>query len=183
MLQEFRIQRLVDVRSSAKSRRNPQYSAQSLESALGEQGIGYSHRPQLGGIPGGAPENNDNSIANKANDYMPGMPNLIAKQSSEGHDVEHKGIFWNLRQPKGLKVLDEIMAATKSGERWCIMCAEGPWRHCHRQVISTAVQQKGVAVIHITPVEEHSKISLKFLPNLKKQIKFRSHFFQNSIFL
>lgn len=49
MLRDAEIRTLVDVRRFAGSRRNPQYSADSLAQALPDHGVGYIAMPALGG--------------------------------------------------------------------------------------------------------------------------------------
>ena len=49
MLHEVRIEALVDVRRFAGSRRNPQFSGETMAHALPEAGIAYLPVPELGG--------------------------------------------------------------------------------------------------------------------------------------
>jgi uncharacterized protein (DUF488 family) len=40
------------------------------------------------------------------------------------------------------------------GRRTTIMCAEGDYRHCHRQLLSDHLTANGVTVLHILPTGE-----------------------------
>ena len=54
MLQEFRVDFVVDVRSIPRSRTNPQFNGESLPDALAPWQIDYEHIPELGGLRGKA---------------------------------------------------------------------------------------------------------------------------------
>src|SRR5581483_2847977 len=58
LLRQSGIELLVDIRSITGSRRNPQFNAETLPSALAAAGIAYRHLAALGGrrrTPAGAP--------------------------------------------------------------------------------------------------------------------------------
>ena len=50
LLQSHGIRQLVDVRTIPRSRKNPQYNAETLSQALREAGIRYVHLGELGGL-------------------------------------------------------------------------------------------------------------------------------------
>src|SRR3569833_1416998 len=50
LLSTYGVRTLADVRTIPKSRHNPQYNADSLAAALGDQGITYVPMPALGGL-------------------------------------------------------------------------------------------------------------------------------------
>ena len=70
------------------------------------------------------------------------------------------GIANLLRQPEGEAALDELAAAALEGTT-AYMCAEGPWRDCHRQVIAQQLgEHYDIWTTHILPngkVEHHPK--------------------------
>jgi uncharacterized protein (DUF488 family) len=50
ILAAHEIERVVDVRTIPKSRRNPQFNSDQLGKALRRRRIGYVHLPALGGL-------------------------------------------------------------------------------------------------------------------------------------
>ena len=56
LLQSHAITRVVDVRSIPHSRVNPQYNKETLQEALKEKGIGYTHVAGLGGLRRAQPD-------------------------------------------------------------------------------------------------------------------------------
>ena len=48
---------------------------------------------------------------------------------------------------RGLARLDALVAARPTA----VMCAEGDWRRCHRQLLADVLVARGGAVTHITP--------------------------------
>src|SRR5690348_9424957 len=50
LLQEYGIKKVVDVRTIAKSRHNPQFNEETLKSSLKQHRIGYVHMKGLGGL-------------------------------------------------------------------------------------------------------------------------------------
>ena len=49
LLREENVTRLVDVRAIPRSRRTPQFNADTLPDSLAAEGIAYRHLPDLGG--------------------------------------------------------------------------------------------------------------------------------------
>jgi len=58
------------------------------------------------------------------------------------------GIFRNLKTEEGVSAIDTICELGKT-KNVCILCAEADWHECHRQVVSTEVQKKGLPVVHL----------------------------------
>jgi len=137
ILEAWKIQLLVDVRSLPGSRKFPQFNRESLESALPGRGIEYLHLKSLGGLRkkrAGESVNQawENAAFRNYADYM---------QTAEFQAG-----------------LNELVDAAER-KRTAIMCAEAvPWR-CHRQLISDAlVGLRQIDVFHIlsaTKGQEH----------------------------
>ena len=126
ILQSYEIQTVVDVRTIAASRHNPQYNEEELRKSLSREGIEYIHMKGLGGLrhtTGASPNTAWRNAAFRGfADYM---------QTAEFTE--------NIRQ------LIKIAAE----KRTAIMCAEAvPWR-CHRSLIGDALLGRNVPVIDI----------------------------------
>ncbi|MGN6496012.1 MAG: DUF488 domain-containing protein [Tsuneonella sp.] len=120
---------LVDIRSTPRSRTNPQYNLDTLPKALAPYQIGHLRIAELGGrrrkSPDVPPELNaywtNQSFHNYA-DYM---------QSAEFH--------------RGMAQLAEL-----SFERRCaVMCSEAVWWRCHRRFVADCMLAAGRAVFHL----------------------------------
>ncbi len=126
MLQSQGIQRLVDVRTIPKSRRNPQFSRENLPPSLQAVGIEYRHLPGLGGLRHPRKDSVNTGWRNASfrgyADYM---------QTPEfGQNLKHL-----------MELASQVPTA--------IMCAEAvPWR-CHRSLIADALVARGIAVLDI----------------------------------
>jgi uncharacterized protein (DUF488 family) len=129
LLGAHRIAAVADVRRYPGSRRHPQFGAEALASSLGEQGIAYV---ALGDKLGGRRR------------ARPGSANAGWRSASFRGYADHMA-----SDPfaAGLARL----AALASERRTAIMCAEGDWRRCHRQLIADALAARGWRVVHILP--------------------------------
>jgi uncharacterized protein (DUF488 family) len=122
LLRHYGVVTLVDVRSMPRSRHNPQFTGEQLQTALPEAGIAYVHLPQLGGLRRGLGAASPNTGWRNASfrayaDYM---------QTSDF-----------------LQGLDAVRTLTAAGPV-ALMCAEAvPWR-CHRSLIADALHVRGV---------------------------------------
>lgn len=116
LLTEAGVALLIDARSYPRSRRNPQFDAQVLEAALGEAGIGYAHLKALGGKRG------------PAKDAAP-SPNAAWREPGL-RDYADYALTPAFRA--GLEALRGLARARPTA----IMCAEGHWSQCHRQIIA-----------------------------------------------
>ncbi len=137
MLKAHSIAQLVDVRTIPKSRRVPQFNAESLAAALPKLGIEYVHLKTLGGLRHAKKDSVNTGWRNASfrgyADYM-------------GTDEFRQGIE---------RLLE--LARTK---RTAIMCAEAvPWR-CHRSLIGDALLVRGVRVEDIMSATSHREHEL-----------------------
>jgi uncharacterized protein (DUF488 family) len=126
ILHAFSIERLVDVRTVPRSRRNPQFEQSSLEASLAGAGIEYRHMKSLGGLR--------RTRADSVN--------------TAWRNVSFRGYADYMQTPEFAAAIDDLIAL--AGEkRTAVMCAEAvPWR-CHRSLIGDALIVRGVAVVDI----------------------------------
>lgn len=116
ILKQYKIEQLIDVRTIARSRTNPQFNSDTFAHALEKEGIAYLHLKELGGLRHAHKDSINTAWKNASfrgyADYM---------QTAE---FDH-----------GLKTL--ITQATD--KTTAILCAEAvPWR-CHRSMIADAL--------------------------------------------
>ena len=123
MLEAHSVAQIVDVRSIPKSRRVPQFNAESLAVELPAHGIEYVHLESLGGLRHATKKSINTGWRNASfrgyADYM-------------GTEEFRQGI--------------ERLLELASEKRSAILCAEAvPWR-CHRSLIGDALLVRGVRV-------------------------------------
>jgi uncharacterized protein (DUF488 family) len=126
LLDAHRIKQVVDVRTAAGSRKNPQFMRDELARALDAHHIGYIHVPALGGFRKPRSESINTAWRNES----------------------FRGYADHMQTPEFETALAELLdlAAQRST---VVMCAEAvPWR-CHRSLIADAVVARGLAVGHI----------------------------------
>ena len=126
MLQAHGIERLVDVRTIPKSRRNPQFGRENLAKTLENAGIDYWHMPGLGGL------------RHPRKDSM----NIGWRNAS------FRGYADYMQTAEFGENLDRLVVLA-SDKPTAIMCAEAvPWR-CHRSLIADALVARGIPVMDI----------------------------------
>jgi uncharacterized protein (DUF488 family) len=126
LLKEHKIKELIDIRTIAKSRHNPQFNEDGLRHALHNKHIGYRHMKILGGL---RRAKKDSINAGWRNASFRGYADYM--QTDEFQE--------------GLQKLIEIAHEKTTA----IMCAEAvPWR-CHRSLIGDALLVHGFEVIDI----------------------------------
>jgi uncharacterized protein (DUF488 family) len=126
MLLAARIEALVDVRRFAGSRRNPQFSGQTMGAALAESKIAYLPMPELGGR---RPAHADS-------------PNLAWRNAS------FRG-YADYMQTPDYRAARERLAQLARAKRVAGMCAEAMWWQCHRSLIADDFKAAGWEVIHL----------------------------------
>lgn len=120
------VERLVDVRSLPRSRRNPQYDADTLPQALAPAGIGYLHMAGLGGYRRPVdPSPNDGW----EEEGFRGFADYMQTAEFERHLAALTTLA------------DEVQVA--------MLCAEAAPSRCHRSLIADALTVRGIAVAHI----------------------------------
>lgn len=139
ILEGYGIRTVVDVRTVARSRHNPQFNEQELADALAARNIGYLRIPALGGLRHTSKTSINTGWTNASfrgyADYM---------QTSEF--------------TAGIEQLISVATIRQT----VIMCAEAvPWR-CHRSMIGDALFVRGIGVQDILSkkaVREHTLTS------------------------
>ncbi|HEV2383539.1 MAG TPA: DUF488 domain-containing protein [Terriglobia bacterium] len=129
------VQRLVDVRTIPRSKRNPQFNRDTLPKTLHSAGVHYTHLGALGGL------------RHPSKDSV----NLGWRNAS------FRGFADYMQTPEFEAGLGKLMGLARE-EQVAIMCAEAvPWR-CHRSLIADALVVRGIGVRHImslTRAEPH----------------------------
>jgi len=129
LLEEHRIELLVDVRHFPGSRRVPWATAALLTRDLPSRGIGYAHLEVLGGF----------------RKPRPNSPNTAWR------NLAFRGYADHMASPEFVASLNRLIALA-AVRRTAIMCAEAvPWK-CHRSLLSDALLARGVPVTHILGV-------------------------------
>lgn len=126
ILQFYEIETLVDVRSIAASRHNPQYNEDELRKSLSRKHIGYVHCLGLGGLR----HTTKSSI------------NIAWRNAS------FRGYADYMQTAQFRENIDRLIGMAED-KRIVIMCAEAvPWR-CHRSLIGDALLVRNVTVLDI----------------------------------
>lgn len=126
MLREAGVDRLADVRRYPGSRRNPQFSAESLAVSLPAAGVAYVPMPELGG----------------RRTPRPDSPHTAWRNAS------FRGYADYMDTPDFARGRARLTAL--AGERaTAVMCAEAPWWRCHRSLICDDFKARGWRVIHL----------------------------------
>jgi uncharacterized protein (DUF488 family) len=126
LLQAHGIERVLDIRTIPRSRRNPQYSLDTLGPALEAAGINYVHLKKLGGLRRPKPDSKNVGWRNAS---FRGYADYMA--TPEFEIALSRAIELSQVEPSAL------------------MCAEAvPWR-CHRSLVADALTARKFAVKHI----------------------------------
>jgi uncharacterized protein (DUF488 family) len=139
LLRAHEIGRIADVRTVPRSRRHPHFSRQALERSLPAAGIVYRHFPDLGGL------------------RKPRKDSLNAGWRHEGF----RGYADYMETAQFDRAVDDLLKWAGAGDprRTAVMCAEGVWWRCHRQLIADALVAKGIEARHIvsaSPAKPHA---------------------------
>ena len=138
LLRAHGVTTIADVRKVPRSRRNPQFDADTLPAALAAAGLGYVHLPGLGGLRRETPGSRNRALEHPAfrayADYM---------QTAEF--TRH---------------LDSLVALARR-QAVAFMCAEADWRGCHRSLIADALVARGEEVRHILTPERAESHALR----------------------
>jgi uncharacterized protein (DUF488 family) len=130
LLEAHRVERLVDVRTIPRSRRNPQFDRETLPETLGRAGFDYRHMKELGGL-------------------------RHARRDSPNTGWKNEGFrgFADYMLEREFGEAIERLIELAGEKRTAVMCAEAvPWR-CHRSLIADALVVRGIAVEHILSKE------------------------------
>lgn len=126
LLDTYGIERLADIRTIPRSRRNPQFNADTLPAELAKQGIEYRPMPELGGLRHARKDS----------------PNAGWRNAS------FRGYADYMQTPAFVEAVEALVKLGRE-KRTAIMCAEAvPWR-CHRSLVADALLVRDVPVIEI----------------------------------
>lgn len=129
LLKQGRIDQVVDIRSTPRSRTNPQFNLDALPEALSTWQIGHVRIAELGGR------------RTKSKVVAPEVNGFWTNQSF--HNYADYALSAEFRF--GLSRLIE-----SSGERRCaIMCSEAVWWRCHRRFVADYLLHEGREVFHL----------------------------------
>ena len=126
MLGEAAIERLVDVRRFAGSRRNPQYSPTAMAPELQSAGIEYLPMPEFGG----------------RRSPLPDSPNGAWRVTA------FRGYADYMATPEFERARNLLMQGARD-RRCAVMCAEAVWWRCHRRLIADDFVARGWEVRHL----------------------------------
>lgn len=128
LLRVWEVQTLVDIRTVPRSRRNPQFNADTLPAELARAAIGYVHMSALGGLRGKSKAGPSLNVGWEVNSFR----NYADYAQTEPF----------------LHALDELITLA-SRSTCALMCAEAVWWRCHRRIVSDYLLLRGVHVEHI----------------------------------
>jgi hypothetical protein len=126
LLRQHGVQRLVDVRTIPRSRRNPQFNSEALAESLRHEGIDYMHIKELGGL----------------------RHPLRDSVNTGWRNASFRGYADYMQTGEFAQALGRLLQLCAQ-KRCAVMCAEAvPWR-CHRSLLADALVGHGIAVEHI----------------------------------
>jgi uncharacterized protein (DUF488 family) len=126
VLKTYRIERLVDIRTIPRSRRNPQFNDTALAHSLNAEQLEYIPMQALGGL-------------------------RHARKDSlnTGWRNENFRGYADYMQTELFQEALEALIQMREERRIAIMCAEAlPWK-CHRSMVADALNVHGVAAVEI----------------------------------
>jgi uncharacterized protein (DUF488 family) len=130
------VTQVADVRRWPRSRRFPHFDDDALAVELAPRGVAYAHVAELGG--------HRDPVAGSVNDGW--------------DEPAFNGYADHLASDELARGVARLRALAASGPT-AVMCAEGDWRRCHRQLLADVlVARDGAEVRHIAPdgsVEPH----------------------------
>lgn len=129
LLQENKIECLVDVRSLPGSTKFPRFNQENLAVVLPQAGIEYVYFKALGGLRKRVLPKDDRRNA--------WWQNASFKRYADYACTE-----------PFFEAFDQLIALAKQ-KRCCVMCAEAVWWRCHRRIIADHWLAQGFAVWHI----------------------------------
>lgn len=127
-LREAGVQRVVDVRAVASSRR-PGFAKTRLAENLATAGIAYLHLRDLGTPAEG-------------------------RAAARGGRIDelHRIFLAHLATPAAQDALDSLAELVRAGERSCLLCFEADPRGCHRNLVAAALSERmPLHILHLAP--------------------------------
>lgn len=139
LIKTYGIEMVIDVRTIAGSRHNPQYNEESLSNSLNKHNISYKRMKGLGGLRHTTKMSINNAWKNSS----------------------FRGYADYMQTPEFTESIKQLIKLSKE-KQIVIMCAEAvPWR-CHRSLIGDALIVRNIGVTDI--ISEKSNILHKVTP-------------------
>ncbi len=129
LLRQGQVALVVDIRTTPKSRTNPQFNLDALPEALSVFQIGHTRIAELGGR------------RNKSKNVPPLINGFWLNQSF--HNYADYALSDEFRT--GLSLLTELSRE----QRCAIMCSEAVWWRCHRRFVADYLLHEGKEVFHL----------------------------------
>ena len=129
---------VVDIRTIAGSRHNPQFGEDALAASLTEAGLGYRREARLGGLRG------------RTRAVDPEV-NALWRNASFHRYADHA---LGAEFAAGLDALVELAdsaAPVEPPRLPAIMCSEAVWWRCHRRIVADYLLVGGTPVAHLMP--------------------------------
>jgi len=138
VLKAYRIERLVDIRTLPRSRRNPQFERTALADSLSSECVDYVHLPALGGLRHPRKESPNTGWRNQG---FRGYADYMQTQAFAA-------------------ALDRAIQLAQGTSPTVLMCGEAvPWR-CHRSLVADALIVRGIRVLEIISAAEPKEHAL-----------------------
>lgn len=135
LLHAHGVKHVIDVRTVPRSRRNPQFSRETLPNSLKAVGISYTHIPGLGDL----------------RRPRPGSPNTGWRNAS------FRGFADYMQTPEFRENLETLIELA-SKDRIALMCAAAlPWRYRRSQIADALLLVREIQVEHIMN-EKHREV-------------------------
>lgn len=123
------VEQVVDIRTVARSRHNPQFNADVIGAGLAPFGIGYLRIAALGGLRG-----KSKAVAPAVNAFW---------ENASFHNYADYALSPEFRA--GL----ERLLGLADEQRVAIMCSEAVWWRCHRRIVADYLLGAGREVLHL----------------------------------
>ncbi len=127
------IEKLVDIRTIPRSRRNPQFNQDLLSETLPDEGIEYLHMKSLGGLRHAQKDSINDAWENPS----------------------FRGYADYMQTPEFETAIEELIGAAIN-RKTAIMCAEGNLYRCHRSLVADSLTARGIEVRHISSAKSAS---------------------------
>ncbi len=128
LLDEFRIETIVDVRRFPSSRKFPHFNRSPLEKNLREHGVRYVWLEALGGRRHGRKTEGSLNTAFRSRGFRNYADYMLTDEFREGA---------------------EVVLAEAAERRTVVLCAEKLYWNCHRRLLSDYLAAQGFPVEHI----------------------------------
>ena len=127
ILRAHSVTTVVDVRTVPRSRHNPQFNSDALETKLNEAGISYVRVKELGGFRRPSKDSENTAWRN----------------------LSFRGYADHMQTGEFELGLDRLISLSKVGNV-AMMCAEGNPYRCHRSLVADALTVRGIRVVDIS---------------------------------